>query len=200
MSVVGGPELLAPVQSEPFDECAVPPVLFGTGTLWIADPTTGIEVDAGNFNAVSFTEDAEGFRFFAAAENGISPGAVTRAWRLELVGDYYYFEHIAKIVNEARVGFVGGEFVPLTTVKTLPVYRIIFRRWISRGDPCDPESCPSLEIELWRAFFDATAGVSMNIGQPTAWTFDLLALPDYDNHPGSPFGVIREICPIAGLS
>ena len=200
MSVVGGPELLEPQTSDPFPECQAPPVLMGTGSLAIVDPTTSIEVDAGNFTAVSLNEDAEGFRFFAAAENDVSPGAVTAAWRLSLVGDYYRFDHVAKMVNGERVGYVGGEVVALTTVRALPVFRVIFRREIFRTDACDDQVCTTLELEIWRAFFDVPAQFAMAIAQPVFWNFELTALPDYDNHPGSPFGALREICPTGRLS
>lgn len=200
MSVVGGPELLEPLTSEPFPNCEFPPVLFGTGTLGIVDPTTGVEIDAGNFTAVGLNEDAEGFRYFGAAESEVSPGAVTAAWRLSLTGDLYHFDHVAKIVNGQRTAYVGGEFVSLGTVRTLPVFRVVFRRVLYIADPCDPQTCPTLELELWRVHFDATAAIAMARAQAVLWPFDLIALPDWENHPGSPFGVLREICPVGRLS
>lgn len=172
--------------------CDVPPVLFGTGDLYIVEGTSLI--DAGNFSLVDFFIDAETQRHFSGIEEVASVVGVTGSIRLQLTGDSFSPTNLARLVNQSLATVAEGDQLALRTVYELPLYHLLFRRFYPND--CD-EEC-AIEFELWRCYLDPTIQYTFSQDEQTVHLFNFIAIPDAISHPNNPFGTITMTCPEGG--
>ena len=174
------------------DGCDLPPVLFGTGRLFITSGSN--ELDAGNFSLVDFIGDGETRRVFLGADEVASPLAVTGAYRLELTGDSFSEDNLTRLLNENLDFLMGGErLINLRTVRTAPTYQIRFQKEFPVS-----EGCPALRwinLIFWRAHLDTSFNYTFSQDEQTVHRFVFTALPDSINHAFSPLGMITMDAP-----
>jgi hypothetical protein len=171
----------------PFDGC-LPPVLFGTGRLFITVGTD--EHDAGNFSLVDYIGDSETRRVFLGADEVASPLVATAAYRLELAGDSFSEENLARLLNENLDSQIDGtRLISLRTVRVAPVYQLRFEREF----PATADDCPSprmINLHLWRAYMDSPFTYTFSQDEQTVHRFVFITLPDTVGHPFDPLGMI----------
>jgi hypothetical protein len=169
------------------DGCDLPPVLFGTGRLFITSGSN--ELDAGNFSLVDFIGDGETRRVFLGADEVASPLAVTGAYRLELTGDSFSEENLSRLLNEDLDSMMAGaRLLNLRTVRAAPTYQIRFEKEYPVS-----EGCPALRwinLIFWRAYLDTSFNYTFSQDEQTVHRFVFTALPDPINHPFNPLGRI----------
>jgi hypothetical protein len=173
-------------------ECDIPPVLLGTGDLYIVDGESLL--DAGNFSLVDFAIDAEAKRFFAGSEEVASVLGTTGTIRLQLTGDSFSPTNVARLVNQSLSAVSEGDQLSLRTVYALPLYHLLFRRFYPND--CDEECM--IEFELWRCYLEPTITYTFSQDEQTVHLFNFVALPDSGTHPNNPFGTITFTCPMGG--
>ena len=113
---------------ESYEGCTLPPVLFGTGQLFIASGAD--ELDLGNFSLVDLIQEGDARRTFAGTDEVASAVGATAEWRLELSGDTFTPENLARLINETLM----GSELRLSTVRDLPLYSLRFRKPLRRQD------------------------------------------------------------------
>jgi hypothetical protein len=171
---------------DPFSGCATPPVLFNTGKLFITVGTD--EVDCGNFSLVDFVGDGESRRVFLGTSEVASVIAITGSYRLELTGDSFSEENLARLVNE-DLDFTmnGSRLINLSTVREAPLYQIRFEHPYPVSAGCGPRY---INIVLWRTHIDVPFTYTFSQDEQTVHRFVFTAIPDPINHPFSPLGTI----------
>jgi hypothetical protein len=169
------------------DGCDLPPVLFGTGRLFITSGTN--ELDAGNFSLVDFIGDGETRRVFLGADEVASPVAITGAYRLELTGDSFSEDNLTRLMNEQLESEMDGtRMLNLRTVRVAPIYQIRFEKEYPVA-----EGCPLLRwinLIFWRAYLDTSFNYTFSQDEQTVHRFVFTTLPDPINHPANPLGMI----------
>ena len=197
--VVGGPALEA-LQEFPFDGCSDPPLLVGSGTLFVKDGDAGAEVEAGNFEVVTLETEGEVVEVFLPGEQNTSALGVYSGYPLIMTGDTFAIRNLERLLNRSRILTVGAEVIPFETVREMPSYEVRFVKTLTL-DGCETTvDCPDIEIVLWRAYFDLQISYEMRRGQIAEHLFRLVPLPDIANHPSQPFGHLKLVCPVEGLS
>jgi len=171
---------------EPYEGCTLPPVLIGTGQLFIL--VGADEHDLGNFSLVDLVQVAEARRTFAGADEVASAVGATAEWRLELTGDTFTMANLARLFNETLVGTEIG----LHTVRDLPLYTLRFRKLLRRQD-CAPSY---FELNLWRCYLEMPITYTFSQDEQTVHRFVFIAVPDAIAHPDKPFGVIELVEPM----
>lgn len=178
---------------DPFADCAVPSVLFGTGTLYVTEGED--EVSAGNFSSVDLVQEGVTARTFAGTDQVASIVGATSVWRLILTGDTFSIRNLARILNlTARTGGAGESIFDLQTVRMLALREVRFEREIQPLD-CNETQC-LLDIRLWRTYFDLPNTWTFSQDEPTIHVLSAIAIPDAIDHPDAPFGEI-EACSMA---
>lgn len=172
--------------------CDVPPVLFGTGDLYVVDGTNLL--DTGNFSLVDFIIEAESKRFFSAADEVASVLGITGVVRLSLTGDSWSPTNLSRLVNQPLATVAEGDQLSLRTVYELPLYHLLFRRFYPND--CD-EEC-AIEFELWRCYLEPSIQYTFSQDEQTVHLFNFVAIPDAVTHPNNPFGTITMTCPSGG--
>jgi hypothetical protein len=179
-------------QTSEFEGCAIPPVLYGTGTLLFRDPATGEDENAGNFRLVSIVGEGEPFRVFLPGEQKPSVLSVKTAYRIEASGDSFSMANLSRLWNEPQISVVDGTRLNLTTVSVAPSRQVVFQKPLL--DECG-FVCSMLELVLWRAHVNVPFDYNFDQLVSTEHTFDLIALPDAIDHPNTPFGCLQLVCP-----
>jgi hypothetical protein len=174
------------------DTCAIPPVLFGTGYLYIVDGSA--LRDLGNFSLVDVIEDAEATRIFRGSSEIASPLAVTGAWRIVLTGDSFSPAQIARLVNEDLSTVSEGDQINLRTVREIPTYQLKFRKWYPLSAGCDTECY--FDIDFWVCYHDPAITYTFSQDEQTVHVFNFIAIPDAVEHPNNPFGAWTFTCPM----
>lgn len=174
-----------------FDLCSLPPVIFGTGNLYILE--SAIEQDMGNFSVVDFSVEGETTRFFDGNNEVVSALGATELVRLELSGDSYSIRNLSRLFNEGIVQSGTADRLPLQTVKALPMRQFRFTKDVSAV--CGISEC-FLNLILWRAYINLPFTYSFNQDEPSIHVFNIIGVPDAITHPSNPFGYLEFTCPV----
>jgi hypothetical protein len=179
-----------------FDACDTPPVLFGTGTLFIFDGSN--YYDAGNFNLVNFIGEGDVERAFRGSDEVPTPLSITTAYRLECSGDSFSNLNLSRMLNNPLVDAGPSDIIELDTVRDLRVFQVKFVKNVSslKISRCF-ENC-WLEITFWRAYFDFPFTWGFVQDEQTFHRWNLIALPDAVNHPTSAYGKAEITCGTVG--
>jgi len=176
-----------------FDLCGTPPVLFGTGFLFIFDGSN--YYDAGNFNLVNFIEEGDVERVFLGADEVPTPIGITTAYRLECSGDYFTNLNLSRMLNNPLEDAGAADMIALDTVRTMRTFQLKFVKEV--GSLKCTETC-WMEITFWRAYFDLPFTYGFVQDEQTFHRWNLIALPDAVNHPTSAYGKVELTCGIMG--
>lgn len=166
------------------------PIIIGTGDLFITED--GDEVHMGNFSIVDLVKDASAERVFYSTSD--RPGVLghTSAIRLEASGDSFSNQQMARLFNSPLVWSAGGDRINLATVEAVPATQFRFEKDVS--EMCQGECI--LTVLLWHAYVDTPNTLGFNQDEPTNHAFNIIALPDSDNHPLLPYGYLEFSCPV----
>ena len=197
--IVGGPELEL-VEEFPFPGCDIPPVLIGPGEVFIQAGGVGPEVQAGNFSLETFSDETETVRVFDGSDEDQSAMAITSAHRFEMVGDSFAMANLSRLLNQPRVPVIDGEVLGLTTVRVLTTHRVRMTKTLRITDSCVIDACATLELVLWRVYFEPGFSWALTQAEITTHTLKAVALPDQTDHPAQPFGYLKLVCPQEALS
>jgi len=168
---------------EAFPGCTLPPVLFGTGQLFIQSGSD--ELDLGNFSLVDFIEDGESRRTFLGADEVASAVGATSEYRLELSGDTFTPENLARFLNEE----LSGTTIALRTVRDLAIYSLRFRKPLRREDCAESY----FDLFLWRTYLEVPVTWTFSQDEQTVHRFVFVVLPDSILHPDNPLGEIELV-------
>lgn len=177
-----------------FDTCAIPPILTGTGLLYIVEGEDLI--DLGNFSLVDVVEEAESKRVFLGADEDASVIGITAALRLQLTGDSFSPSNVARLFNEPLALAAEGDQISLRTVRELPIYQLRFRKRYPIDVDC-LETC-WIDFDFWRCHLEPGFTYTFSQDEPTQHVFNFIVLPDAVQHPNNPFGTITFSCPTGG--
>jgi hypothetical protein len=166
---------------EAFPGCSLPPVLFGTGELFIMLGTD--EFDLGNFSLVDFIQEGESRRTFRGDDEVASAVGSTSEYRLELTGDTFTPTNLARLLNEISI---TGDTIELGTVRDLVMYSLRFRKPLRRED-CAPSY---FDLFLWRTYLELPMTYTFSQDEQTVHRFVFIAVPDPMSHPANPLGEI----------
>lgn len=179
---------------EPFDACSFPPILTGTGRLFIVEGNT--LTDCGNFSLVDIVAESEAKRYFSGSSQVASVLAVTAVIRLQLTGDSFSPENVGRLFNEQLTSAAEGDQLSLRTVRGIPTYQLKFRKDYPIDADCLEECL--IDLDLWRCYLDPSFTYTFSQDEPTVHVFNFLAVPDGIAHPNNPFGLVTFTCPEGG--
>src|SRR6187431_1917548 len=179
---------------EAFDSCDLPPILTGTGSLYIVDGT--MLLDCGNFSLVDVIAEAESKRYFDGSDEVASVLGITSLLRIQLSGDTFSPENVSRLVNEPLATAAEGDQVSFRTVRSLPTYHLKFRKRYPIALDCPP-TC-YFDLDIWRAYLEPNFTWTFSQDEPTVHVFNFIALPDVVAHPNNPFALLTFTCPTGG--
>ena len=163
-----------------YDACALPPILFGTGQLFIASGSD--ELDLGNVSLVDWIQEGESRRTFRGADEVASAVGATSEYRLELTGDTFTPENLARFLNEE----LSGDTIAMRTVRDLAIYELRFRKPVRRED-C---ATAYFDLFIWRAYLEVPVTWTFSQDEQTVHRYIFVVLPDSILHPDNPFAEI----------
>jgi len=180
----------------PFTEdCATPPLLFGTGDLYLRAPGETDDTHAGNFKLINLTSEGEAFRYFPLGVESPAVLAVSTAYQLECQGDSFSMRNLSTLLNEVETSTATGPQLNFQTIREARLYRVTFRKGLQDGSICLNQTCNYLELIFWRAYVDVPALYNFDPISPSQHTFQIIAVPDSTSHPSQPFGHLQQVCP-----
>jgi hypothetical protein len=179
-----------------FDLCSIPPVLTGTGKLYIVEDDGATLVDCGNFSLVDLIGEAESKRYFESSDEVASVLGITGVVRLQLTGDSFSPSNLSRLLNEPLATAAEGDQIGFRTVRALPIYHLKFRKNYPISEGCD--SPCTIDVDIWRCHLDPNFIYTFSQDEPTVHVFNFIALPDAIDHPNNPFALVTMTCPMGG--
>lgn len=168
---------------ESYDGCSLPPILIGTGNLFVSSGAD--EIDLGNFSLVDLVKEGESRRTFRGTDEVASAVGAVSEYRLELTGDTFTPENLARLLNEELM----GNELRLHTVLDLPIYSIRFRKPVRREDCAEAY----FDIRFWRTYLELPTTWTFSQDEQTVHRFIFVVLPDPVDHPDRPFGDVTFV-------
>ncbi len=175
-----------------------PQVLYGTGEVFFEDLETGLDVSAGDFELIHIAGEGDSFRYFDPPDGEIPIAlAVTTAYRMELTGDDFSVENVARLFNQLVVANAAGYQLNLQTIRPAPIRRLTFRKTLDADLAlrCGIV-CSEIELVFWRTHFAVPFTYELAREAPTLHFFDIVAVPDAIAHSSNPFGIVNFVCPV----
>lgn len=171
-------------------EALLAPIIIGTGDLFVVED--GDEVHMGNFNIQDLVVEGISERVFVGTSQVPQQLGDRSAIRLEVSGDSFSNQQLARLMNTPLVSAAGGDRLNLTTVELLPMRQFRFEKDVT--EMCQVGEC-LLTILLWHAYVDLPITYGFNQDELSIHVLSLIAIPNVEDHPTAPYGYLEFSCP-----